>query len=95
MIKVGLETAIIACYGLNYAIILPKDGKLARLVKLIDDLGRELVEPGAGTRRAEISAYGKISVLLESPREVIWVFVDGIIFIETEWGADIEVTDWE
>jgi hypothetical protein len=72
MIKVGLVTAIIACYWLNCSVILPKDRKLTRIITLIDD--------------------GKVNVLLKTPWEVVWVFVDSVIFVQSEWSADIEKT---
>jgi hypothetical protein len=43
-------------------------------------------------RQTKITTYGKVNVLLKTPWEVAWVFVDSVIFVQSEWSANIEKT---
>jgi hypothetical protein len=64
---------------------LSKAGKLATLVVLIDHRPRTGMRWAVWKHKAYRNKY--------SWRKVI--FVEGRIFTETEWNADIEIADWE
>jgi hypothetical protein len=42
--------------------------------------------------REGISTHFKIGIIFETPGKIIWILVHGIVFVECEGSADIEVS---